>query len=94
MKTIDDLPAGTSWATRFKTTTFLQDGVPVTAHNLSIGERHPGTPGEYEGLGVIHVRDSERQLLQVWDTRSQQTFTVRYADCWEWDEVEWNEPSK
>lgn len=93
MKTLDDLPAGTSWATRFKTTTFLLDGVPITAHNLAIGERHPGTPGEYEGLGVITTRDSAKQMLEVIDTESQQRFTVRYADCWDWDEVEWNEQS-
>lgn len=93
MKTLDDLPAGTSWATRFKTTTFLLDGAPVTAPNLAVGERHPGTPGEYVGLGVITTRDSAKQMLEVIDTESQQRFTVRYADCWDWDEVEWNEQS-
>ena len=91
MMTLDELPQGTSWATRFRTTTFLKDGKPITAPNLAVGERHPGTPGEYEGLGIIVLRDSDKQMLEVIDTESQQRFTVRYADCWDWDEVEWND---
>ena len=92
MKTLDDLPAGTSWATRFRTTTFLLNGMPVRA-NLAPGERHPGTPGVYEGLGVIVRRDSGTKMLEVIDTASQQRFTVSYDNCWDWDEVEWNEQS-
>ena len=92
--TLDELPQGTSWATRFRTKTFLKDGVPVTAHNLAVGQPHPGTPGVYEGLGVIAVRDTQKQMLEVIDTASQQRFTVSYDDCWDWDEVEWNEQEK
>ena len=91
MKTLDELPQGTSWATRFRTTTFLDNGVPVQAHNLQIGEQHPGTPGVYEGLGVIAVRDSDAKMLEVIDTASQQRFRVSYEDCWDWDEVLWND---
>lgn len=91
MKTLDDLPTGTAWATKFRTTTFLRDGVPITAHNLAIGERHPGVPGVYEGVGVIALRDTEKKLLEVIDTASQQRFTVSYDDCWDWDEVEYSE---
>ena len=90
MKTLDELPVGTAWATRFRTTTFLKDGKPVHA-DVKIGEAHPGTPGVYEGLGVIAVRDTQKQMLEVIDTLSQQRFTVSYEDCWDWDEVEWNE---
>jgi hypothetical protein len=90
MKTLDELPAGTSWATKFRTTTFLRDGEPITA-NLAVGERHPGTPGVYEGVGVIVKRDSKTKMLEVIDTASQQRFTVSYDNCWDWDEVLWNE---
>lgn len=94
MKTLDDLPTGTAWATRFRTTTFLRDGAPVQAHNLAVGHVHPGTPGVYEGLGIIALRDSAKQLLEVIDTASQQRFTVSYENCWDWDEVEWNDSSE
>jgi len=89
MKTLDDLPAGESWATRFKTTTFLDDaGQPITAENLAIGQAHPGAPGEYEGIGVISTRDSAKQLVRVTCISSGTTHVVNYADCWAWDRVE------
>ena len=89
MKTLDDLPAGESWATRFKTTTFLDaDGVPVEAKNLAVGQAHPGSPGEYEGIGVISTRDSKKQLVRVTCVESGTDHVVNYADCWAWDRVE------
>ena len=92
MKTLDDLPAGSSWATRFRTTTFVDTtGRPVRPAHLAPGDVHPGTPQVYEGLGVIKTRDSERQLLVVVDTRSSLEFTVAYGDCWDWDSVEYVE---
>ena len=43
---IKDIPAGESWACRFKTTTFLDsEGQPVEAFNLALGQAHPGVPG-------------------------------------------------
>jgi hypothetical protein len=91
MKTIDDIPQGESWATRFRVTTFCVDGVPVRAKNLQPGHVHPGTPQTYEGLGVIRKRDKNHRLVELVDTRTQLTFTVAYDDCWEWDTVEWRE---
>lgn len=87
--TLDDIPAGTAWATRFRTTTFVQDGAPVRAHNLAIGATHPGSPELYEGLGIIKTRDTLAQYLVVVDTLSGQEFTVAYKDCWDWDTIEW-----
>lgn len=89
MMTLDELPQGTAWATRFRTVTFLRAGKPVQAHNLAVGQTHPGEPGEYESLGIIKIRDSAKRLLVVVDTASQQEFTVAYDDCWDWDTVEY-----
>ena len=88
---IEDIPSGESWACRFRTTTFLDaDGQPIQA-NLHVGQAHPGTPSEYEGIGVIQVRDTENRRLQLQDVNSLQQFTVSWDDCWEVDRIEWQE---
>lgn len=90
MNTIDDIPQGESWATRFRTTTFVNDqGVPVRPGFLEIGGVHPGKPALYEGIGVIKTRDSANRMLTVIDSECYLEFTVSYDDCWEWDTVEW-----
>lgn len=89
---IRDIPAGESWACRFKTTTFLdQDGVPVAARNLALGQAHPGAPGVYESIGVIQVRDLENQRVQLQCVNTLNQFTVDFADCWDVDVIEWQE---
>ena len=89
---IKDIPAGESWACRFKTTTFLDaDGNPVAARNLALGQTHPGTPGVYESIGVIQVRDLENQRVQLQCVSTFNQFTVDFADCWDIDTIEWQE---
>lgn len=90
--TIDDIPAGESWACRFRTTTFLDaQGAPVRAKNLQLGQAHPGEPREYTSIGVIQVRDTENRRLQLQDIKSLEQFTVSYDDCWDVDTIEWQE---
>ena len=88
---IKDIPAGTSWACKFRTTTFLDsNGEPVaTPLNLQLGQAHPGTPGEYTSLGIIQTRDTEQQLVQLLDTRTNREFVVSWDNCWDLDTVEW-----
>ena len=89
---IRDIPAGESWACRFKTTTFLDtNGQPVAAPNLSLGQAHPGKPGVYTSIGVIQVRDLENERVQLQCVNSLQQFTVDFADCWDIDTIEWQE---
>ncbi len=89
---IKDIPAGESWGCRFKTTTFLNDdGLPVDAINLALGQTHPGKPGLYEGIGVIQVRDIEQQRVQLQDVESLKQFTVPFSDCWDIDTIEWTD---
>jgi hypothetical protein len=86
---IEDLEAGTSWACKFRTTTFVdENGVPVKA-NLNIGQAHPGKPQTYESVGVISVRDVESRKVEVVDIETEQRFIVNFDDCWDLDEVEW-----
>lgn len=89
---IKDIPTGTSWACRFKTTTFLDsEGKPIEAYNLALGQAHPGTPGVYESIGVIQVRDLENNRVQLQDVESLKQFTVDFEDCWDVDTIEWVE---
>ena len=89
---IQDIPAGESWACRFRTTVFVDDkGEPIDAPNLQIGQAHPGQPQAYEGIGVIQVRDVENQRVQLQDTESLRQFTVSFDDVWDCDTIEWVE---
>tara|TARA_B110000503_G_C7088927_1_gene388538 strand:- start:588 stop:866 length:279 start_codon:yes stop_codon:yes gene_type:complete len=85
-----DIPAGESWACRFKTTTFLDtEGKPIEAYNLALGQAHPGKPGTYQGVGVIQVRDLENKRVQLQCVDTLKQFTVDFADCWDIDTIEW-----
>ena len=88
---IQDCEPGSSYACKFRTTTFLDDqGQPVTAQ-LSVGQPHPGTPGTYESLGIIQIRDTANRTVQLLDTQSTQTYCVSWDDCWDIDTVEWQD---
>jgi len=56
-----------------------------------MGQAHPGTPGEYEGIGVIQVRDTEAERVQLQDVETLRVFTVEFKDCWDIDTIEWTE---
>ena len=89
---IEDIPAGESWACRFKTTTFLDaSGKPVAVRNLQVGQAHPGTPGEYTSVGIIQVRDLDNRRVQLQCVETFEQFTVDFDDCWDVDIVEWQE---
>mgnify|MGYP007043483305 CR=1 FL=1 len=91
---IEDIPAGESWACRFRTTTFVDtQGQPIQV-SLQLGQAHPGTPSEYEGIGVIQVRDLENRRVQLQDVSSLQQFTVSFDDTWDVDTIEWQEDTE
>jgi hypothetical protein len=48
-------------------------------------------PGEYEGFGVIQIRDTNSRMVELYDTSSRKTFTVSFDDIWDVDEVEYVE---
>jgi len=88
---IRDIPAGESWGCRYRVSTFLDDqGKPIQAR-LQLGESHPGVPGIWEGIGVIQVRDTERELVQLQDVETLAQYTVRFEDVWDCDTIEWIE---
>jgi len=94
---IENIPAGESWACRFKVTTFIDKdtGIAVEDINLQPGQAHKGIPGEYEGIGLIQVRDVENRIVQLLDTVTNITFKVGFDFCWDVEVVEWiNEPKE
>lgn len=86
---ITDCEPGVSYACKFRTTTFLDTaGTPVQAQ-LAQGQAHPGHPGVYESVGIIHIRDLEQNLVKVIDTSTKHTFVVSTKDVWDIDLIEW-----
>lgn len=85
-----DLEPGTSWACRFRTVDWLDaQGVPTRAHP-SVGQAHPGVPGEYSSIGIIRTRDVDSRLLELEDTQPpHRTYVVSWDNCWAVDTIEW-----
>jgi hypothetical protein len=86
MMKIEDIEVGKSYGCKFKVTTML-DEMGRPAPNLS--DVPLKGPGEYEGFGVIQVRDTNSRLVELYDTTARKTFRVSFDDIWEVDEVEY-----
>ena len=86
MMKIEDIEVGKSYGCKFKVTTML-DAMGRPAPNLS--DVPLKGPGEYEGFGVIQVRDTNSRLVELYDTTARKTFRVSFDDIWEVDEVEY-----
>ena len=83
---IEDVIPGKSYGCKFKVTTMLDDlGRP--APNLS--DVPLKGPGEYEGFGVIQIRDTDSRLVELYDTSCRKSFRVSFDDIWDVDEVEY-----
>ena len=86
MYTIEDIEPGKSYGCKFKVTTMLDDlGRP--APNLS--DRPLKGPGEYEGFGVIQVRDLKSKQVELYDTECRKSFRVSFDNIWDIDDVEY-----
>jgi len=40
-------------------------------------------------LGIINVRDTKSQLVELQDEKSKKTFVVPFSDIWDIDTVDW-----
>jgi hypothetical protein len=88
---IEDVTPGKSYGCKFKVTTMLDDlGRP--APNLS--DVPLKGPGEYEGFGVIQIRDTDSRLVELYDTGCRKSFRVSFDDIWDVDEVEYVDGEK
>ena len=86
---IQDVQVGKSYACKFKVKTMLDDlGRP--APNLS--DRPLAGVKMYESIGVIEIRDTEKEMVQVVDEKSSKKFVVPYSDIWDVDDAEFVSP--
>ena len=85
---IADVKEGTSIACKFKVHTMLD----IMGRPPGLSDTPLRGPGDYESLGVIMKRDTEKQLVELEDTKSKRCFVVSWDDCWDIDDVDWNEP--
>jgi hypothetical protein len=83
---IEDVTPGKSYGCKFKVTTML-DTMGRPAPNLS--DVPLKGPGEYEGFGVIQVRDMDSRLVELYDTGCRKSFRVSFDNIWDVDEVEY-----
>ena len=82
---IEDIEVGKSYACKFKVETMLDTfgRVPGLSATPLKG------PGMYEGVGVIQVRDTAGNRVQLKDEKSKKEFVVPFSQIWDVDEVEW-----
>jgi hypothetical protein len=86
---IKEITVGKSYACKFKVETMLDDfGRP--APNLS--DVPLKGKGLYESIGVIEIRDMEKEMVQVVDEKTSKKFVVPFADIWDIDEAEFVSP--
>ena len=81
-----DIKEGESYACKFKVEVML-DMNDKPHPNLS--DTPLKGPGVYEGLGIINVRDTKSQLVELQDEKSKKTFVVPFSDIWDIDTVAW-----
>jgi len=85
---IQDIEVGKSYACKFRVKTMLDTygRVPGLSDTPLKGV------GLYESIGVIEIRDTEKEMVQVVDEKSSKKFVVPYADIWDIDEAEFVSP--
>ena len=85
---IQDIEVGKSYACKFKVETMLDTyGRPPGLSDTPLKG-----PGLYEGFGVIEIRDSEKEMVQIVDEKSSKKFVVPFNDIWDIDTVDWVDP--
>ena len=85
MYKIEDIETGKSYGCKFKVTTMLD----IHGRPPGLSDTPLAGPGEYEGFGVIQVRDSNSKLVEVYYTNARKTFRVGFDSIWDIDDVEY-----
>ena len=86
---IKEITVGKSYACKFKVEPML-DTLGRPAPNLS--DVPIKGKGLYESIGVIEIRDMEKEMVQVVDEKTSKKFVVPFADIWDIDEAEFVSP--
>jgi len=82
---INEIQTGKSYACKFKCETMLdENNKPITNPDTPLKG-----PGIYESIGIIQLRDNEKQLVKLVDKITKREFIIPYDNIWDIDEVEW-----
>tara|TARA_B100000959_G_scaffold280208_1_gene341632 strand:- start:841 stop:1161 length:321 start_codon:yes stop_codon:yes gene_type:complete len=83
MLKIDEVVPGKAFACKFKVLTMLDTfGRPNGLSDVPLAG-----PGDYEGFGLIKVRDMESKQVRVIDQASGKEFIVSFDNIWDIDEA-------
>ena len=84
---IKDIQAGRSYACYYKLVEMTDSaGTPVAPDSEDADKLRAR-----EGFGVIKTRDTEKKLVEIVNTDTEETVIVPWEQCWGVDEVEWHD---
>ena len=92
MMKIEDVTPGESYACKFRVKNIPLDEYGRPGGMLSLADLPVVKHGDYEGIGVLMSRDTEKRLVELQDERTKKTFVVSFDDIWDVDTVEWKDP--
>jgi|TARA_B100001094_G_scaffold190145_1_gene184178 hypothetical protein len=82
-----EIEVGKSYACKFKVETMLDTfGRPPGLSDTPLAG-----PGMYEGIGVIQVRDTASEHVQLKDEKSGKEFIVPFKQIWDIDTAEFTD---
>ena len=82
-----EIEVGKSYACKFKVETMLDTyGRPPGLSDTPLNG-----PGMYEGIGVIQVRDTASEHVQLKDEKSGKEFIVPFKQIWDIDTAEFTD---
>ncbi len=82
-----DIEVGKSYACKFKVETMLDTfGRPPGLSDTPLAG-----PGMYEGVGVIQVRDTASERVQLKDEKTGKEFVVPFSQIWDVDTAEFSD---
>jgi hypothetical protein len=85
----NEIQAGLSYACYFTLENIPLDEWGRPGGLLSMSDVPIKRMGTYEGFGIICTRDTEQELLEVYDNDLKRRFTVSYAAVRDIDTVDW-----
>ena len=86
-----DIRAGGSYACYYTLRNIPLDEYGRPGGLLSMSDLPVKSTGDWEGFGIICTRDTEQELLEVYDEKLKRKFVVAYADVRDIDTVEYAE---
>lgn len=88
---IKDIEPGNSYACKFRLKNIPLDKYGRPGGLASLADLPIERYGDYESIGVLKTRDSQKELVEVIDEKGGKTHVVPFADIWDIDVAEFSE---